>query len=94
SAANYNLGRRDVAEKSAREALRLDPDHKNPRLLSLMGYILADKGDYAGALDHMKGYLSFAPNASDAETVKKQIAELERIVASKPSAQRAPDQQQ
>lgn len=94
SAANYNLGRRDVAEKSAREALRLDPEHRNPRLLSLMGYILADKGDYAGALDHMKGYLSFAPNAADAETVKKQIAELERIVASRPQPQRQPEPQQ
>jgi tetratricopeptide (TPR) repeat protein len=89
SAANYNLGRRDVAEKSAREALKLDPDHKNPRALSLMAYILADKGDYAGALDHMRGYLSFAPNASDAETVKKQIAELEKIVATTPAAQQS-----
>ncbi len=94
SAANYNLGRKDVAEKSAREALKLDPNHKNPRTLNLMAHILADKGDYAGALDHMKGYLSFAPNAPDAETVKQQIGELERLAASKPSAQRAPDQQQ
>ncbi|MEJ5367980.1 MAG: tetratricopeptide repeat protein [Bryobacteraceae bacterium] len=93
SAANYNLGRRDVAEKSAREAIKLDPNHRNPRVYSLMAYILRDKGDYSGALDHMKGYLSFAPNAPDAESVKQQIAELERIVASRPSAvQRVPEQ--
>lgn len=90
SAANYNLGRKDVAEKSAREALKLDPEHKNPRALSLMAYILADKGDYAGALDHMKGYMSFAPDAPDIETVKKQVLELERLAGTRPAAQRAP----
>lgn len=94
SAATYNLGRREDAEKSAREALRLDPNHRNPRVYSLMAYILRDKGDYAGALDHMKGYLSFAPNAPDAETVKKQIVELERLVAARPAAQLAPEPQQ
>lgn len=90
SAASYNLGRTDVAEKSAREAMRLDPNHRNPRIYSLMAYILRDKGDYAGALDHMKGYLSFAPNAPDADMVKQQIAELERLVGSRPSLQRPP----
>lgn len=90
SAASYNLGRTDVAEKSAREAMRLDPNHRNPRIYSLMAYILRDKGDYAGALDHMRGYLSFAPNAPDADMVKQQIAELERLVGSRPSLQRPP----
>jgi tetratricopeptide (TPR) repeat protein len=93
-AAAYNLGRRDEAEKSTREAIRLDPNHRNPRAYSLLAHILADKGDYAGALDQMKGYLSFAPDAPDADTVKKQIVELERLVAARPAAQVVPAPQQ
>jgi tetratricopeptide (TPR) repeat protein len=93
-AAAYNLGRHADAEKSAREAIKLDPGHKNPRAYSLLAHILADKGDYAGALDNMKGYLSFAPNAPDADTVKKQIVELERLVAARPAAQNTPAPQQ
>lgn len=93
-AAAYNLGQRAAAEKSAREAIRLDPNHRNPRAYSLLAHILAEKGDYAGALEHMKGYLSFAPDAPDADTVKKQIVELERLVAARPAAQNAPAPQQ
>jgi tetratricopeptide (TPR) repeat protein len=93
-AAAFNLGRRDDAEKSAREAIKLDPNHRNPRAYNLLAQILADKGDYAGALDNMKGYLSFAPNAPDTDAVKKQIQELERFLAARPAAQIAPAPQQ
>lgn len=86
-AANYNLKKLDVAEKSARQAVKLDTDHRNPRSSHLLGIILADKGDYPGALDQMKGYLSFAPNASDADAVKRQVAELERVTGVKATAQ-------
>jgi tetratricopeptide (TPR) repeat protein len=86
-AANYNLKKLDVAEKAAREAVKLDTDHRNPRASHLLGIILADKGDYPGALDQMKGYLSFAPNAPDADVVKKQVAELERVTGVKATAQ-------
>lgn len=93
SVANYNLKKLDVAEKSAREALKLDAEHRNPRIMNLLGVILSDKGDYPGALEQMKGYLSFAPNAPDIEAVKKQVAELERLSGVKASAQAAPQQQ-
>jgi tetratricopeptide (TPR) repeat protein len=86
-AANYNLKKLDVAEKAAREAVKLDADHRNPRASHLLGVILSDKGDYPGALDQMRGYLSFAPNAPDAEVVKKQVAELERVTGVKATAQ-------
>ncbi|MBN9656797.1 MAG: tetratricopeptide repeat protein [Acidobacteria bacterium] len=89
AAAKYNLKKMDEAEKSAREAVKLDPDHHNPRSAQLLGTILADKGDYPGALEQMKGYLSFAPNAPDVETVRKQVAELERVAGVKATAQGA-----
>ncbi|MGJ5814973.1 tetratricopeptide repeat protein [Paludibaculum fermentans] len=90
AAAKYNLKKMDEAEKSAREAVKLDPDHHNPRSAQLLGTILADKGDYPGALEQMKGYLSFAPNAPDVESVRKQVAELERVAGVKATAQGAP----
>ncbi len=91
-AANYNLKKLDAAERSTREALKLDVNHANPRINRLLGIILADKGDYPGALDQMKGYLSFAPSASDIDTVRKQIVELERITGTKATAQTPPNQ--
>lgn len=86
-AANYNLKKLDAAERSAREALKLDVNHGNPRISRLLGAILADKGDYPGALDQMKGYLSFAPDAPDIDVVRKQIVELERVSSAKTTAQ-------
>lgn len=91
-AANYNLKKLDVAERSAREALKLDVNHGNPRISRLLGIILADKGDYPGALAQMQGYLSFAPDAPDIELVRKQIAELERVTGAKTTAQTPPQQ--
>jgi tetratricopeptide (TPR) repeat protein len=91
-AANYNLKKLDAAERSAREALKLDVNHGNPRISRLLGIILADKGDYPGALAQMQGYLSFAPDAPDIEVVRKQIAELERVTGAKTTAQTPPQQ--
>ncbi|WP_321473553.1 tetratricopeptide repeat protein [uncultured Paludibaculum sp.] len=90
AAAKYNLKKLDEAEKSAREAVKLDTEHHNPRSAQLLGAILADKGDYPGALEQMRGYLSFAPNAPDVESVRKQVAELERVTGVKATAQGAP----
>ncbi len=63
SVANYNLKNLDVAEKSAREAAKLDTAHRNPKINHLLGVILADKGEYSSALDQMRTYLTSAPNA-------------------------------
>jgi len=49
--------------------------------------ILLDKGDYPAALEQMKGYLSFAPDAQDIDLVRKQIAELERVTGGPTTAQ-------
>jgi tetratricopeptide (TPR) repeat protein len=81
SVANYNLKKFDLAEKSAREAEKLDSQHQFPRVNHLLGVILAEKQDYAGAADQMRNYLKFAPNSQDAETVKKQLTELEKLTS-------------
>lgn len=81
--ANLNLNNLEVAEKSAREAVKLDQQHRLPRAAHLLGIILAEKQDYPGALEQMRGFLMIAPNTPDADNVKKQIDELEKIIAAR-----------
>jgi regulator of sirC expression with transglutaminase-like and TPR domain len=43
--------------------------------------VLAQKQDFNGAAENMKLYLKLAPNAPDAENVRKQLAEVEGNLA-------------
>jgi tetratricopeptide (TPR) repeat protein len=81
AAANYYLKNLDKAEKSAKEADRLDSRHEIPKNLHLLGIILAQRGDYSAAAEKFRAYLQIAPNADDAETVRKQLAQVETAVA-------------
>jgi Tfp pilus assembly protein PilF len=78
--ANYKLNRKDVAEASATKALAMDPLHTQPNTEQLLAVILADKQDYAGALAHLKNCLTYLPSGQNADTVKQQVAQLEKIV--------------
>lgn len=75
--AHYYLGEFNAAEKSAREAVRLDPQGRNPRATYVLGMILAQKGDREGAAGELRRYLKSAPQAADAQLVKNQLAALE-----------------
>jgi Tfp pilus assembly protein PilF len=92
SVANFNLRKLDAAERSAREGLKLDSQHQMPKMEHVLGVILANKQDYVGAARHFRGYLERAPNAQDAEVVRKQLAEVERFAG--PAAQAQPAQPQ
>jgi tetratricopeptide (TPR) repeat protein len=86
--ANYNLQAFDKAEKSARQGLAADVQHRFPKMEYLLGMILIQKRDYQGAATHIRAYLKLAPNASDAETAQKQVAELDRLAGGSPPAQK------
>jgi tetratricopeptide (TPR) repeat protein len=77
--ANYNLKKYDAAEKSARAAVKLDPRHANPRSGYLLGLVLAEKQDYAGAAAELTAYIKLAPNAPDLAQVKEQLAQFEKL---------------
>jgi len=81
AAANYYLKNLDKAEKSAREADRLDTHHEIPKNLHLLGVILAQRQDYAAAAERFRAYLQLAPDADDAATVRKQLAQVETALA-------------
>jgi Flp pilus assembly protein TadD len=79
--ANYNLQKMDLAEQRAKEAAKLDAQHRIPRINHLLGIILAQKGDYQPAAENIRLYLKLSPNANDADTVKQQLAEIEKAQA-------------
>jgi protein O-mannosyl-transferase len=75
--ANLRLNHLDQAEKSAREAIRLDSGHRNPRAGYVLGLILAEKQDFKQSAELLNSYLNAMPNAPDAEVVRKQLREVE-----------------
>ena len=91
--ANLQLRRFEAAEKSARQGLTSDPAHRYPKLNQILGVILVEKHEYPEAAQHMRAYLRLAPNAVDADLVKKQLAEVEKRKLPAPVTAKAPVQQ-
>jgi tetratricopeptide (TPR) repeat protein len=90
--ANAGLGKLDVAEKSARECVKVDIHHVFPRAEYVLGLILADRHDYDAALTQLRGYLQRFPNIPDTDKIKKQISQVEEMARAQPQ-QPAPPQQ-
>ncbi len=82
--ANLSLGKLDAAEKSAREAIKVDTGHQVPRAEYLLGLILLDKHDYDGALTLLRSYIQRSPNAPDSEKIKTQISQIENQARAQP----------
>jgi tetratricopeptide (TPR) repeat protein len=80
SVANYYLKKMDVAEKSAREGISRDTVHKYAKMNQVLGILLAQKQDFTGAVEQLRAYLHYVPEAPDAEQVKKQIADVEKFI--------------
>jgi tetratricopeptide (TPR) repeat protein len=77
---NFKLGKADVAAASATKSLAMDPLHTAPNTEQLLAVILAGKGDYAGALQHLRNCLTYVPAGPNADVIKQQIAQLETVV--------------
>ena len=75
--ANFNMKHFDVADTNVRRAIDLDTAHEVPRAEVLLASVLIAKGDRSGALEHFKKYLEISPKATDAEQIKRAIAQLE-----------------
>jgi tetratricopeptide (TPR) repeat protein len=82
--ANLRLGKLDAAEKSGREAVRLDSEHRNPRASYVLGLVLAEKQQYGQAAELLHRYLREMPNAPDSETVRQQLYNIEKSAKSRP----------
>ena len=81
--ANYQTGKPDVAEAGALKALALDPRHSVMNTEQFLAVLLAQKGDYSGALDHLRSSLTYIPPGPNADLLKQQIAQLEKRASAK-----------
>lgn len=83
---NFNLKKFDDAEKSAKSLYETD-QKRFARAGYILGLVMAQKEDYASAAAHLKKYLEAAPNSGDQDTVKKQLAEIEKFAGTTPQPQ-------
>ncbi|HLW55536.1 MAG TPA: tetratricopeptide repeat protein [Candidatus Angelobacter sp.] len=77
SAANYNMGKMEAAEQSARKFQSLDTDHKVPDVCLLLAGILQSRQDYAGAARELRAYLAQAPKSPKAAEIQAEAQRLE-----------------
>ncbi|HET9838112.1 MAG TPA: hypothetical protein VFR84_07750 [Candidatus Angelobacter sp.] len=83
AAANYNLGKLDLAEQSARKFQQMDAAHSRPDIALLLGNILAAKHQYTEAAQLYRGFLAARPDAPHADEVRKEAQRLEGLGAAR-----------
>jgi len=82
--ANHYLDNLDLAEKSARQLQRLDPEHQYPKVFLVLSNIYAKKSDELSSIKELRNYLRHAPDAEDADKVRSLLEEkLARADANK-----------
>jgi tetratricopeptide (TPR) repeat protein len=80
--ANYNLHNPPVAEKSVRQGIQLDPQHRMPKMEYLLGLVLAQRHDYGEATAHMQRYLGMVNTPEEIAVAQKQLSKLVQLTAS------------
>jgi tetratricopeptide (TPR) repeat protein len=78
---NYRLNKPDIAEARVRKAVAMDALHTEPKAEQLLAVLLANKQDFAGALQHLEVCIKYLPPGPEADLVKKQIAQLQSMVS-------------
>jgi len=78
---NLNLGQNDVAETAAQTSLAMDPNHVAPNTEQLLAVMEAGRGEYNDALQHLRNCLTYTPAGPNADLMKQQVAQLEKVVA-------------
>jgi tetratricopeptide (TPR) repeat protein len=81
--ANYNLGKFGPAEESGRKFKAMDTEHHHPQVCLLLSDVFIRKQDYSNAAQELRDYLTIAPGAPDAETVKEKLQRLEQAKVAK-----------
>jgi tetratricopeptide (TPR) repeat protein len=76
AAALFNLGLADQAEQAVRRAIELDQAHLFPKSYHLLATILDARGQKREAAANLRLFLQHAPNAPEADQVRRRLAEL------------------
>lgn len=86
SVAHLNLNNLSAAEKSAREAIKLNAHRRFPQVEHVLGIALAQQNQLEEATEHLKRYLELAPKAQNAELVRQQLSQIEAFLGRTPAA--------
>lgn len=84
--ANYKLDRIKEAEKSAVKAEHVDLLMRAPELHLQLAEIFTRGNNYDLAIAELETFLELAPHAKDRDLVREQLAKLEKLSHSTPSA--------
>ncbi len=79
--ANYNLKKPGDALKSTQALVKLDSRHRFPEAESLLAQLAMDSRNYTDAATHLRAYLALAPNAKNADALKRQLSQIEEATA-------------
>ncbi len=91
---HFELKEYAAAAKSARQAVQADWKRENPKNYYLLGAILIQERDWAGAAESFRTYLKAAPDASDKARAEKALAQLDRQIGrARPAAPDSAPQQ-
>jgi Flp pilus assembly protein TadD len=80
--AKYRASDFDGAEKSTREAIRLDGLHEFPQAQFQLALILIIKKDKPGAAEQLRSYIASNPKGGDLPAAQKELATLEEEMKS------------
>ncbi len=76
--ANFNLHNPEAAERSVREAIRLDNEHRYPESWRLLGEMLVRRQDFAGAAEQFREFLRFAKPGPEMDAVLARLSVVEK----------------
>lgn len=82
---NFYLHNLDAGEKIVRQGIKVDDQHRLPKLQYLLGMILIEKHNYSGAEDSLKQYLQLTKQPAEIAEAQKELSAIERLSA-KPAA--------
>jgi tetratricopeptide (TPR) repeat protein len=88
AASNLRLERVEAAEASARQAIKMDGARDFPEVEYTLGIALAARGEYQEAMEHLRSFLTLAPNSPGADAVKAQLVSMEQALKEKAPAGR------
>jgi tetratricopeptide (TPR) repeat protein len=77
--ANLELNNLRAAERSAREVIKLDTAHRQPKVHYLLGLVLVRQRRFPEAAESLRVFLAGVSDAAQAEKVRKEIAEIEQL---------------
>jgi tetratricopeptide (TPR) repeat protein len=86
--ANLQLGNLDAAERSAREAGRLQGETPEPRATYILGLIQARQGHLAEAVESLQAFVTAQPGGAEQKDAERILASIETRIQNRAARQK------